>query len=100
MLSVDYFFKNKITKNESNICIINEKDDYAINFGKQWKEYTNVQIDSKNNFTISKKFLESLLFDNLDILNNKTVLEIGCGAGRFTEYIVKHSKICISFDSN
>ena len=38
MLSVDYFFKNKITKNESNICIINEKDDYAINFGKQWKE--------------------------------------------------------------
>ena len=34
----------------------------------------------------------------MSILNDKTILEIGCGAGRFTEYLVKSSKLCVSVD--
>ena len=61
-------------------------DNYTSNFGKQWKDFQNVQIDSLNNNNISFKFLNRILFNQMTILNDKTILEIGCGAGRFTEY--------------
>ena len=91
-------FNNPFKTDNRGILIINDKDKYASNFAKQWKEYNYVQIDSKNNFNISEKFLEDLIFDSLDFLHNKEVLEIGCGAGRFTEHIVKKSKLCVSVD--
>ena len=94
----NFFFNNKFTKNKEGVNILNYDDDYTINFGKQWKKYLNVQIDSLNKFNLSKNFLENLLFDDLNILSNKNVLEIGSGAGRFTEYIAKYSKRCVSVD--
>jgi len=39
-----------------------------------------------------------LLFNKPEILKDKTVLEIGCGAGRFTEHILKYAKLCVSVD--
>ena len=39
-----------------------------------------------------------MFFHYPDILNGKDVLEIGCGAGRFTEYLVKYAKKCVSID--
>ena len=92
----DFFDNEYIIKD--NIYILDDDDEYAENFGKQWKKYRNIQIDSKNNFNISKDFLKNILFNQLDILNNKYVLEIGCGAGRFTEHIVKYAKKCVSVD--
>ena len=62
------------------------------------KIFQNVQIDSINKNNISLKFLNRILFNQINILNDKTVLEIGCGAGRFTEYLVKSSKLCVSND--
>lgn len=94
----NFFFNNKFKKNKEGVNILNYDDDYTINFGKQWKKYLNVQIDSLNKFNLSKNFLENLLFDDLNILSNKNVLEIGSGAGRFTEYIAKYSKRCVSVD--
>ena len=92
----DFFDNEYIIKD--NIYILDNDDEYAENFGKQWKKYRDIQIDSKNNFNISKDFLEDILFNQLNVLNNKNVLEIGCGAGRFTEHIVKYAKKCVSVD--
>ena len=92
------FFKNNFILNKDGIFITNENDGYAANFGKQWRDYRDVQIDSVNKFKISKIFFNQMLFDNPKILKNKTVLEIGCGAGRFTEYIVKYAEYCVSVD--
>lgn len=98
MDSLNLYFKNKFQKIDNGVSIIKENDSYASNFGKQWKKYRDVQVDSKNNFNISKEFLEKIIFNDLNILKNKSILEIGCGAGRFTEYLVKESKICVSVD--
>ena len=94
MLSVDLFFDNDfITKD--GVFVLSHDDQYADNFGKQWKKYLFTQIDSKNHFNISKNFMNELLFNNYDFIKNKTVFEIGSGAGRFTEILVKYcAKIC------
>ncbi len=97
MAVFDNYFTNKYSI-EDNVCILDNDDKYTKNFGKQWKKYRNVQIDSLNNFNISENFLDNLLFKNTNILKNKTVLEVGCGAGRFTEHIVKLAKTCVSVD--
>lgn len=91
-----YFSNNFKFKND--VYIINKSDNYTENFGKQWKKYKKVQIDSINKFNISEKFLEKIIFNKLEYLKNKTVLEIGCGAGRFTEHIIKYCKLCVSVD--
>ncbi|MBI3743009.1 MAG: hypothetical protein HY261_01805, partial [Chloroflexi bacterium] len=54
---------------------------YAKNFAEQWTRFRNTQLDSANGTNISRDFLGRLLFDPLDSLQGKTVLEIGAGAG-------------------
>ena len=98
MTEPNLFFHNSFAIVKEKVFILSSNDNYASNFGKQWKKYQNIQIDSINNFDISKNFLEEILFNDLKILKNKNVLEIGCGAGRFTEHIVKYAKLCVSVD--
>ena len=92
------FFQNKFIKSKDNILILNEEDNYTKNFSKQWKKYQKIQIDSMNNFNISENYLKNLLFTDLEFLKNKNVLELGSGAGRFTEHIVKYAKNCVTVD--
>ena len=98
MYKPEYFFNNDFRDKKENIFIINNDDKYTKNFGKQWEKYRDIQIDSLNNFEVSKKYLEELLFNNLSDLKDKKILEIGCGSGRFTEYLAKYAKICVSID--
>ncbi len=58
---------------------------YAESFGFQWKRYAKVQIDRFNGTKITKSHLEQLLGFPLSKLKNQTVLEIGSGAGRYTD---------------
>ena len=92
------YFKNNIIRVLSDVTIYTENDKAVKNFGKQWRDYTNVQIDSINKFTLSYNFLKKILHGNLSILENKEILEIGCGAGRFTEHFAKLSSLCVSLD--
>jgi len=71
---------------------------YAGNFGKQWARFRDIQLDSVNGTTISKAYLEELIGFPIERLAGKTVLEIGAGAGRFTEYFVKHAKLVVAVD--
>ena len=57
MTDIEYFSNSFYQKND-NILILSKNDGYSRNFGKQWKKYKTVQVDSFNNFNISKNFLE------------------------------------------
>ena len=92
------FFSNNFQKSKEGIYILNKEDSYTKNFGKQWRNYNKVQIDSFNNFKISKNFLKKIIFSEIEYLKGKNILEIGCGAGRFTEYLAPLSNICVSTD--
>ena len=92
------FFSNNFEKSNEGIYILDKEDDYTKNFGKQWKDYNTTQIDSFNNFDISKNFLKKIIFSEIENLKAKNILEIGCGAGRFTEYLAPISNICVSID--
>ena len=64
---------------------------YAESFGFQWNIFSEVQLDKKNNYDISSK----RLYDNVNLKKNdfegKMVLELGSGAGRFTEVLLKEN---------
>jgi 2-polyprenyl-3-methyl-5-hydroxy-6-metoxy-1,4-benzoquinol methylase len=91
------YFKNDFQESDG-VLIFNESDEYVSNFGKQWRDHTATQIDSMNSFSISLDLLENLLFNKISSLHGKTVIELGSGAGRFTEYLVKESSECVSVD--
>lgn len=57
-------------------------------FALQWKRFAEVQIDSKNGTTESRERL--LAQSRLDPAEfaDRHVLEVGCGAGRFTEVLL------------
>ena len=92
------FFSNNFEESKEGIYILDKEDNYTKNFGKQWKDYNTIQIDSFNNFDISKIFLKKIIFSEIENLKGKNILEIGCGAGRFTEYLAPVSNICVSID--
>ncbi len=71
---------------------------YAGNFGKQWARFRNVQIDSLNGTSISRQYMEDLLGFPVSQLAGKAVLEVGAGAGRFTEHFVRHAKSVVAVD--
>lgn len=65
------------------------QDNYASSFGLQWNEYRTTQLDSHTGLTISRHRLTRLLGGSVDVVNGKKVLEAGCGAGRFSEILLK-----------
>ena len=63
-------------------------DNYTQNFGYQWNKFALTQIDKSANLTISKnRFFAETSWDNED-LSGQNVLEVGSGAGRFTQIVL------------
>ncbi len=69
---------------------------YASLFGDQWKQYKKTQLDSYSGFPVTESRLDRCLGDLKDKLNGKVVLEAGCGAGRFTEVLLKKGATLVS----
>lgn len=61
---------------------------YASAFGLQWNAYRRTQLDSYTGTTISRDRVSGCLGGSLDVVRGKSVLEAGCGAGRFTEVLL------------
>ncbi|MFI5203012.1 MAG: class I SAM-dependent methyltransferase [Flavobacteriales bacterium] len=74
---------------------IEKGNNYADNFGKQWKLFKKTQLDKYSNTTASLDRLKVLLGSSFDMLNDKNVLEVGCGAGRFTQILLDYSRAVI-----
>jgi SAM-dependent methyltransferase len=63
-------------------------DNYAAAFGLQWTTFRKTQLDSYTGTTISRDRLARCLGGPIEGVKGKTVLEVGCGAGRFTELLL------------
>lgn len=61
---------------------------YASGFGLQWIAFRKTQLDSYSGTTISRDRLSRCLGGSLEVLQGRSVLEVGCGAGRFTELML------------
>ncbi len=75
-----------------------ERDNYAAAFGLQWRRFRRTQLDSHTGVPLSQRRLERCLGMTLDELRGKKVLEVGSGAGRFTELLVAHCDSVVSAD--
>ena len=64
------------------------EDTYADAFGLQWNNYRTTQLDSHTGVSISKDRLSRCVGCRLEDLRGASVLEVGCGAGRFTEVLL------------
>jgi SAM-dependent methyltransferase len=73
-------------------------ESYADNFGDQWNTFDRTQLDETLENDISCKRLWQGTEWNPDWLSGKTLLEIGCGAGRFTGFFLKAGAAVWSID--
>lgn len=89
---------NKIIHLVDEIPRFVETGSYASLFGDQWKTYKKTQLDSFTGVPISTNRLNRCLGELKDNLQNKTVLEAGCGAGRFTEVLLQKGAYLVSSD--
>jgi 2-polyprenyl-3-methyl-5-hydroxy-6-metoxy-1,4-benzoquinol methylase len=72
---------------------------YASAFGLQWRKYRRTQLDSYMGVPLTELRLRRCLGEKLwDSLQGSTVLEVGCGAGRFTEVLLKEGALVTSVD--
>lgn len=73
-------------------------DNYASAFGLQWQRYQKTQLDSYTGQPISRIRLERCLGMPLEMLKGKVILEVGSGAGRFTELLINNCGFLVSMD--
>ena len=63
-------------------------ESYADSFGEQWTRFRRTQIDRFNGTTLSRdRFCAGTGWD-AEALQGRRVLEMGCGAGRFTQVML------------
>ena len=72
--------------------IVND-DNYTGNFGYQWNKFAATQIDKeqKNMQQSHTRFFAETGWDK-ENLEDKNVLEVGSGAGRFSQIVLDHTK--------
>lgn len=68
------------------------------NFSLQWNTFWDVQLDSRNGTTLSRDRLLEQSGLRPEYFYGKTVLEVGCGAGRFTEVLLALGAKVVALD--
>jgi SAM-dependent methyltransferase len=70
-----------------------EGHNYSDNFGFQWNKFQKTQIDreTKNSTFSKERFFTATNWDKED-MTNKNILEVGSGAGRFTQIVLDYTK--------
>lgn len=74
--------------------LLTERENYAAAFGEQWSRWRTTQLDSFSGTSITRDRLYRCLgYKGREMLSNDSnssqVLEVGCGAGRFTEILLE-----------
>jgi len=75
-----------------------ESKNYADNFGLQWNRFRKTQFDSETGLPLTADRFWTNTRWTKEGLRGKLVLEVGCGAGRFTEIIQAAGAQVVSFD--
>ena len=79
-------------------CFVQEGT-YAEHFGWQWNRFPKTQLDSYTKLPITEDRMRIALGEPLfSSLKGLQVLECGCGAGRFTEILLKQGSLLTSVD--
>ena len=68
------------------------------NFGIQWNKFQKTQFDSHTGMDLTESRLISSSDWDLKKLKGKLLLELGSGAGRFTEIFLKYGAIVVSVE--
>lgn len=77
---------------------VKSSNNYSDNFGFQWKKFAKTQLDSYSGISLThERFLNDTKW-TVDELKGRRVLEIGSGAGRFTEVLLASGALVYSFD--
>lgn len=72
---------------------------YADAFGIQWALWSTTQLDSFTGTSISRDRLREAIGDSrFRALTGRRVIEVGCGAGRFTEILLGEGAHVVSLD--
>jgi SAM-dependent methyltransferase len=72
---------------EAGVPRFTATESYAAGFGLQWTAHPRTQLDSATGTHISRDRLARCL-GGLEAVAGRSVLEVGCGAGRFTEVLL------------
>ena len=84
---------------KNGVPVFVSSSNYADGFGEQWKKHKRTQLDSYSHTTITSERASRCLGDEVwSNLAGKQVLECGCGAGRFTEVLLKQHAYVTSID--
>jgi SAM-dependent methyltransferase len=75
-----------------------ETDAYVSSFSNEWSKFGKVQLDSFNGRNESENTFKERTGINLNEIKDKLVLDVGCGAGRFTEIASKYGGDVIGID--
>jgi SAM-dependent methyltransferase len=67
-------------------------DNYTQNFGYQWKKFAETQIDKSSKLPMSKTRLFAETGWDKEDLTGKNILEVGSGAGRFTQILLDYTQ--------
>jgi len=81
-------------------CTSENSSHYSESFSYQWSKFKKIQLDSYTNIPLSYNRLIENTKWKLNKLKNKTVLEVGSGAGRFTEIFSKTNCYLFTMDSS
>ena len=73
-------------------------DAYAASFGFEWNLHNTTQIDSVQSSDISERTLMEKTGLRPDLVRGKRVLDAGCGAGRFTEVLLRWGAEVVAAD--
>lgn len=73
-------------------------DDYAASFARQWSRYSRTQLDSSNGTAIScDQFVQVTGWSGTELEGN-TVLDAGCGSGRYSEVVLGFGARLVAMD--
>ena len=91
---INYKFENGVWSHKKD----SNNEGYAKNFGLQWNNFKQTQFDSYSGTSNSRDRLFGCTGWDPEALRNKFVLEVGSGAGRFTEILLSCGANVVSND--
>jgi 2-polyprenyl-3-methyl-5-hydroxy-6-metoxy-1,4-benzoquinol methylase len=74
------------------------EEDYAKSFGQQWTRFNHTQLDSRNGTIISQSQFELVTGWPAAELKHQSLLDAGCGAGRYSEVAVRAGACVVAMD--